>query len=242
MIEDLGKFYIYRHIRLDKNEPFYIGVGTKKSFVKNWRTKSAYYRANEKGKRNKIWWDIVNKSEYKIEILIESNDLDFIFEKEIEFVKLYGRINNKTGILANLTDGGRGSKKLVVSEDTKRLLSNVPKKKGKRLNFKMSKETKLIISLSRLGKKLTPESIEKRTKTRQSKEDWHSKESKQKIGKSNSKRLMRQNLETNEIEYYDSCHVAAKKVGKSFQRISAYCKDNISIKGYKWSYIEKIVK
>lgn len=25
----INKYYVYRHIRLDKNEPFYIGVGTK---------------------------------------------------------------------------------------------------------------------------------------------------------------------------------------------------------------------
>jgi len=26
-----NKYYLYRHIRLDSNKPFYIGVGTKKS-------------------------------------------------------------------------------------------------------------------------------------------------------------------------------------------------------------------
>lgn len=25
MIVDIGKYFLYRHIRLDKNEPFYIG-------------------------------------------------------------------------------------------------------------------------------------------------------------------------------------------------------------------------
>lgn len=29
MIEPEGKYYLYRHIRLDKNQPFYIGIGTK---------------------------------------------------------------------------------------------------------------------------------------------------------------------------------------------------------------------
>lgn len=27
MLVDEGKYYLYRHIRLDKNEPFYIGIG-----------------------------------------------------------------------------------------------------------------------------------------------------------------------------------------------------------------------
>ena len=33
MIEDEGKYYLYRHIREDKNEVFYIGIGTKNSKV-----------------------------------------------------------------------------------------------------------------------------------------------------------------------------------------------------------------
>ena len=34
MIEDQGKYYLYRHIRLDTNEPFYIGIGKKLSNFK----------------------------------------------------------------------------------------------------------------------------------------------------------------------------------------------------------------
>lgn len=40
MLKNSGKHYLYRHIRLDKNEPFYIGIGTK--IVKT----SEYRRAN----------------------------------------------------------------------------------------------------------------------------------------------------------------------------------------------------
>ena len=29
MIENEGSYYLYRHIRLDTGEPFYIGIGTK---------------------------------------------------------------------------------------------------------------------------------------------------------------------------------------------------------------------
>lgn len=32
MIVEDGKYYLYRHIRNDKNEPFYIGVGTKSKY------------------------------------------------------------------------------------------------------------------------------------------------------------------------------------------------------------------
>ena len=90
--------YIYRHIRLDKNEPFYIGISSDKN----------YYRAKDYKKRNKIWKDIVNKSDYKIEILLDDISWEFACKKEIEFIKLYGRICNNTGCLANLSLGGEG--------------------------------------------------------------------------------------------------------------------------------------
>jgi hypothetical protein len=90
--------YVYRHIRLDKNEPFYIGIGSDNN----------YTRANEKRKnrRNKIWNDIYSKTEIEIEILFSDISYKFACQKEMEFVSLYGRINTNTGILANLTDGG----------------------------------------------------------------------------------------------------------------------------------------
>jgi len=90
--------YVYRHIRLDKNEPFYIGIGGDNNFT----------RANEKRKnrRNKIWNDIYLKTEIEVEILFSDISYDFACKKEIEFIKLYGRINNNTGILSNLTNGG----------------------------------------------------------------------------------------------------------------------------------------
>lgn len=84
---------VYRHIRLDKNVPFYIGIGTRKS------------RAYDKW-RNKIWKSIVAKTPYEVEILFEGLTRNQAENKEREFIKLYGRIDLGTGTLANLTNGG----------------------------------------------------------------------------------------------------------------------------------------
>ena len=46
------KYYLYRHIRVDKNEPFYIGIGTKTNADIKYGT---YTRANIKRKKNNIW-------------------------------------------------------------------------------------------------------------------------------------------------------------------------------------------
>jgi hypothetical protein len=109
--------YLYRHIRLDTNQPFYIGIGT----ITNKKFKtitSNYSRANSKTQRSKYWNYIVNKTNYEVEILFESNDYDFIKQKEKEFIKLYGRVDNKTGILCNLTDGGDGAIGCICSKES----------------------------------------------------------------------------------------------------------------------------
>lgn len=105
MIVQEGKYFLYRHIREDKNEPFYIGIGTK---VVGYGIQGAYQRSISKTDRNQIWSAIVKKTSYRVEILLESNDLEFIKQKEIEFISLYGRIVNRNGPLSNITDGGDG--------------------------------------------------------------------------------------------------------------------------------------
>lgn len=106
MIVDNGRHYLYRHIRLDKNQPFYIGVGSKR-IKNNFKTfKSEYHRAFVKEKRNSIWRLITKKTPYVVEILVESNDREFILNKEKEAILLYGRIDLKTGILCNQSCGG----------------------------------------------------------------------------------------------------------------------------------------
>ena len=73
--------YVYRHIRLDKNEPFYIGVGSD----------NEYKRANTRKGRNKIWNDIVNKSDFEVEIIFDNISWEEALLKEVEFISLYKR-------------------------------------------------------------------------------------------------------------------------------------------------------
>lgn len=157
--------YLYRHIRADKNEPFYIGVGTDKG------TKRHYNRSREVSNRNSLWKKIVAKTEYQIEIMMESDDYDFILNKEIEFINLYGRIDLQTGTLANLTDGGKGVAKLdpvtnerrkykmkgrVVSEETRQKLSEDRKgEKNWRFGTITSEKQKLAASIANKGQKRT---------------------------------------------------------------------------------------
>lgn len=92
---------------MDKNEPFYIGIGTKPKKYRSFYEE--YSRAFSK-QRSTFWKIIAEKSEYSVEILFESTDLKEIENKEKEFIDLYGRKDLNKGSLCNLTDGGLGMK------------------------------------------------------------------------------------------------------------------------------------
>ena len=111
--------YVYRHIRLDKNEPFYIGIGGE--------TDGKYKRAYQSRSRNNIWKNIVNKTEYKVEILFDDLTWEEACQKEIELIALYGRKDLNKGTLSNLTDGGDGTLGIIQSEETKRKKSEFMK-------------------------------------------------------------------------------------------------------------------
>ena len=105
---------LYRHVRLDKNEIFYVGIAKRKN------------RPYESGPRRSSFWNkIVSKTKYEVEILFDNLSWSQAKEKEIEFIKLYGRKDLNTGTLVNMTDGGDGSlnpclsTRLKISEKSK---------------------------------------------------------------------------------------------------------------------------
>lgn len=101
--------YLYRHIRLDKNEPFYIGIGSDDG--------GKYKRAFDKHKRSSFWNKIVSKAGYEVEIILDDLTWDEVCLKEIEFIKLYGRKDLNEGTLCNLTGGGDGMLGVKVSPE-----------------------------------------------------------------------------------------------------------------------------
>lgn len=170
--------YVYRHIRLDTMQPFYVGVGKDEKFGR-------YPRAYSFQSRNKHWHSIIKKTEYRVDILMENLEYREAEEKEKEFISIYGRINSGNGILCNLTDGGGGTLGLPISESHKKRISIFFK--GKKLseahlqkirnyvftdkhreNLRkslkgrvVSEETRNKISKANKGYKMTQEQIEK---------------------------------------------------------------------------------
>lgn len=145
--------YLYRHIRLDKNEPFYIGIGSD----------SMYQRANSNTHRNNHWKSITSITDYRVEILFDDITYEFAKEKEIEFIQIHKR-KEDGGTLCNITLGGDGCLGLVHTEEAKNKMSEPNKGKTisdwhkKRISEfhtgkVVSKETKKKMSEKSLGDK-----------------------------------------------------------------------------------------
>ncbi len=146
--------YVYRHIRLDKNEPFYIGI------CKN---DDPYFKRAGSNTRNNIWKKIVAKTDFEVEILFSNVDLEFAKKKEIEFISLYGRICCGNGTLANI--GGGGEPMFNPPEYLRNRLSERVKGEGNPFYGKThTEETRKKISENQKGKKKKPLSEEAKKK------------------------------------------------------------------------------
>jgi hypothetical protein len=128
--------YLYKHIRLDKNEVFYIGIGSDDNFK----------RAYSKTGRNKHWKNITKLTDYSIEIISEEwLTWEEACEKEKFWITFYGRVDLGKGTLVNMTDGGEGQFNPALDTREKMSLS-----RKKRITKKSTREK---ISFALSGKK-----------------------------------------------------------------------------------------
>jgi len=201
----MNNFYIYYLRRPDKEDPlepekgqpFYVGKGS--NGRANSHRKEAEKLRNKPGRKiikvtiiHKLW-----KYGLDFEETIEFENLNEqeAFEIELEAIQVYGRIDTKTGCLANMTNGGEGGSGLFITEETKKKISKSLTGKIRSIEHrrnlskantghKTSEETKRKLSEAGKGKSHTEE-----TKKRLSKIlTGHkiSEETKAKISKANS--------------------------------------------------------
>lgn len=230
---------VYRHIRLDKNEPFYIGIGLKE------------FRAYDKSRRNKHWYNIINISGYEVDILFDGLTWEEACEKEKEFIKMYGRVDLGTGTLCNHTDGGEGANGRIY-KPTKESIEKMRLKKigqpSPKRGTKLSQEIKDKISKSLTGRKQSKELIDKRVasctgkkRSEQSRKNISEgrkgivflEEHRKNLLKSCGTKICRVDENRNVLERYDSIIECAKKTGLNKKSISAYLSDGRKyLKGY----------
>lgn len=146
------KGYLYRHIRLDTNEVFYIGISMANHGI-NIENGYSPVRAKNYSKRSIFWKNITNRTEYKIEILFKDKPKKFLLEKEKELIKLYGRRDLQEGTLVNLTDGGEGCCRSLANKGITRTPEHKLKISIANTGKRRTPEEKLKISKMRLGKK-----------------------------------------------------------------------------------------
>jgi hypothetical protein len=100
-------YYLYRHLRINPHtlfvEVFYVGRGTICHRKKGYKGKFA--RAYSKNDRTQLWRNVAGQG-HVVEIMITSSDKEFIENKEMEFIALYGRRILETGPLVNVRAGG----------------------------------------------------------------------------------------------------------------------------------------
>ena len=133
---------IYRLIRLDTNEVFYVGIGNEK-------------RPYTKHRRSGFWNNIVNKTEYEVQILKKNLTWNEAVELEILLISYYGRKDNNTGILCNMTDGGEGSYGRKQTQECKNKISKANKGRQSITKGRIrSLEHSLNISKGKKGKRI----------------------------------------------------------------------------------------
>lgn len=247
--------YVYRHIRLDKNEPFYIGIGSD----------STYFRANKKSQRNLYWKRIIAKTDFEVEILFDGISWEEAKLKEKEFIALYGRKDLNNGCLVNMTEGGDGTIGKIITDKTKQKLSQSIKEWNKTRVISDCQRQNASSRFKELNK--DKDFIEKRNKSIRSsnklKEYYnsikgkpsgykHTEDSKNKIRlskigkkmpfesiKSKCKSIIQYDLDNNFIKQWDSARQIQREIGFSQGNINRCCNGEYKqAYGFKWVYIK----
>jgi len=135
--------YLYRHIRPDRQEVFYIGIGSEGT-----------RRAWETRKRSQLWKSVVakNKGVFKVDILLTGLTKEEAIAKEIEFIDLYGRRVNGCGSLVNFQAGGPYRTGYRMTETQKTALSIRARNNEYAKGFEWTPEMKEHASISRKGR------------------------------------------------------------------------------------------
>jgi hypothetical protein len=257
------KHYLYRHLNKFNLTPFYIGIGTKQKRG-YYDISSEFERAYTDYCRNSIWHNIANKYGYIVEIVIESNNYDFIKKKEKELISLYGRINNNTGILANLTNGGDGLCGWKPTKEARKnmRLSHLGKCIPKETRIKMSKSRKKYLRQNpekmrgknhpNYGKEMSEETKEKIGSSQSGEKHHfygmsHSEETKKKMSISHigvnhtdeakekiSKALSKSVMNIETGEAYNSLTLASEITGKTISNISMHCNNKYKKQKFKF--------
>jgi hypothetical protein len=220
---------VYLHKRKDDNSIFYVGIGLEEK------------RAYSTKARNNYWKNIVNSVGYQVQITNKELCWEEACVIEKYLISFYGRNDLGNGSLCNLTDGGDGIVNFIITDETRRKISEYHKgrKKGEEWVVKMKKwlcnesfmnsrrttkghimsdEQKERLRLINIGKKHTKQTKEKisLSNTKEKNKFYgktHSDESKLKMKLNHKNRIEVTQIDIfgNEIKTYNSLREAARE-------------------------------
>ena len=170
---------------------------------------------------------------FKIEIIEECKNIDELNERERYWIK---KLETKAPKGYNLTDGGEGTAGHIVSNETRRKMSEL--RKGRKFH-PLSEEHRKKISLANKGRKRSAEYCQKFSeRQRGCKRNPHSKETRLKMSLAcKGKRAVRC-IETGVI--FESITAACKWADVTISTlITALRKNNHTAGGYHWEYADK---
>jgi hypothetical protein len=225
-------YYTYAYLREDRT-PYYIGKG---------QGNRAYRRSKKR----------INPPKDKSRIIILKQNIteEEAFKHEIYMIAVFGRKDLGTGILHNRTDGGEGGSGAIVSEETRRKLSEAGKSRifSEETRRKLSEaskgrthseETKIKMSEAAKGKTFSEETRIKLSAS--SKGKTHSEETKIKMseaakGKTFSEETRRKISEANKNPSEETKRKMseAKKGKKWWNDGCGNCKIMIECPGEGW--------
>ena len=228
--------YVYRHIRLDTNQVFYIGIGSS----------TDYKRAKSKLDRNNYWNHIISKTDYKIDILFDELTKEEAIIKEIEFIAIYGRRDLGLGTLCNLTDGGEGRFNYKPTAET-RIKMGLAQKGNKKylLRTTPQEEINRKVSLANKGK-IRTEEFKQKIKDHQLKNGHpslgriQSNETREKISNTKEKfSVVQKDFEGNIVKIWESTK-SVKQSGFLQSSVWKCCHKLQQIhKGFNWEFLNK---
>ncbi|MBA8797904.1 hypothetical protein FHW77_001586 [Agrobacterium sp. RC10-4-1] len=158
---DLFYTYLWRDA---SGVPFYVGKGKGR-------------RAWVTTQRSKLFKEIHARGGCTVEIIDYFIHESQAHAHEMALISRYGRLDNDSGSLVNLTDGGEGNSGWVASEETRAKISKAA------IGRTASVSTKALISAAHKGRKLRPEHVAKIARANTGRR--HTEEAKAKVSAAN---------------------------------------------------------
>ena len=166
-------FYVYAWLR-PNGEPFYIGKGRGRRDGQIKYSNPFFVKVVEKIRADGSEPTVIRWQDGLCE--------EDAFRLERAYIKLFGRRNNRTGVLVNLTDGGDGLSGAIFSESHRQKIARG--RTGKR----HTAETRLALSIAKSGKPISDSHREAISAAQIGR--THSEETKKKISDRNKNKVI----------------------------------------------------